>query len=344
MDVNDNNKRVTIGMENLENFYKKIVQRFWPIINSSTNIKAKSLQMYTYFEKLIEEEASKRLKPEQTYIDMHNALNKLYQLTLDENVIKKISSENMNLSDFMEKYKENVLGDEKRQYDMSKIFSLQEDQIMRAGNMQGERGRKIKFLPSISEPNIFIDENGTLISIELVGKLAFLPWNNIGNESITKYKVQRGEDEPKYVYSDINMIMMDESPAYRKVVLEELLGEKNIQLSNLSGYVGTITRTPIEVKGKASSKEYKGTQTYIYKINEEFSLIYEEPYASAVMLHEQYEKNIFQNTKSTIDAKTVQQTQRQSNIIDFRKAIKTNVKPISNSSSKKILNYEEKEK
>ena len=100
------------------------------------------------------------------------------------------------------------------------------------------------------------------------------------------YKVQKeqenGEFSEDYVYSNILIANMDE-PEYREAVLDELLSDNNIGLSNSGGYVGEIALEPREGKDDKLYTEKQKDGRYTYRVSENYVLAYEEEAVTAAI-------------------------------------------------------------
>lgn len=228
---------------------------------------------------------------------MCEVADKFYGLVTDPKVIDEITSKRMGASEFMQLYRSSILGDEQRKYDMSDLF--RRDYVVDADNEQsGEMGKRILYMPKTGAEHRYVDDDGKRISIEEIGRLYMGEWNGIRRD-IPRYRVQREFDNNQYltdyVYSNIRISDMDDED-YRRAVLQELLGDNNITLSNTGGYVGEIADMPEEMKNEAVGTQLELDGEYFYKVNDKYALRYDGVDLSAVMLHKQY-KDLQKNDK-----------------------------------------------
>ena len=99
---------------------------------------------------------------------------------------------------------------------------------------------------------------------------------------ITKYRITK-DDKEYEVYSTILAEDMKINEQYRKAVLEVLLGDNNVELSNCFGYVGTI-----------SDKNADS----IYDIDDKYFLIASELEATVVSEYVKMMKKIREESKN----------------------------------------------
>lgn len=181
-------------------------------------------------------------------------------------------------------FHEKILGDNKRQYNISSLY----DENIIAGRRDG-KGKCIKFTKKDGMDNAFTSLSGETIKIKCIGELNYK--TQLGEESyITKYKVTRpiagNKAETFEVYSNINMPQMSNNDEYKEMVLNELLSENNIRLSNANGYLGVIT----EDHSMDVGEEQKSRIRYKYKASPNYMLLGETDEMSAVKDYEQREK------------------------------------------------------
>lgn len=181
-------------------------------------------------------------------------------------------------------FHEKILGDNKRQYDLSSIY----DESIIADRRDG-KGKCISFTKKDGMENAFTSLSGETIKIKCVGVLNYK--NQLMEESyITKYQVARptagNKAETFEVYSNISIPEMADNDEYREVVLSELLSENNIKLSNANGYLGVIARD----RSMDVGAEERSRTRYKYKASPNYMLLGETDEMSAVKDYEQRAK------------------------------------------------------
>lgn len=129
---------------------------------------------------------------------------------------------------------------------------------------KGQEFKAVKYMPKEEPVTIYEDEG---ISIQAIGTLNFKHPTGLA-DYITKYRVKR-ENGMAEVYSSIIAPDMQEDELYRQAVLDVLLSENNIKLSNCDGYIGTI-------------EEIDHTDKEDYVINSKYCLNSEITEATAV--------------------------------------------------------------
>lgn len=195
-----------------------------------------------------------------------------------------ITKGNLGVNQVFSMFKERILGDNKRQYDISSLY----DESIIADRSDNE-GKCVKFIKEDGIENSFTDLNKQTVRIKCIGRLQYK--NQFGEESyVTKYKVTKptkgNEAETFEVYSNIIIPEMTGNAEYKEVVLNELLSENNIKLSNASGYIGAIA----EDHSMNVGTEDKNRTRYKYKASPNYMLLCETDEASAVMEYEREEK------------------------------------------------------
>lgn len=264
-------------LENIiQNFFRKI-QFGQPEIDT----------LYSGYIGLIENQIKKDKKISSKTKEMKEILDRVYRLFSDEE-FRRIAIENqLNYKQIYSLYSENILGDNKRKYDMSDMY--REDYIMKE---EGGIGKKLLLAPKEGQIYEYTDSQGHKVTIQEIGRLYMQRWNAV-KSYITKYRIKREIEEGEYdeneIFSHISIFDMSDE-LYREAVLEELLNERNISLSNVGRYVGEITKAPIEMEEAKPGSEGMIASNYFYKINEQYALEYEPINISAAMLYEAYEK------------------------------------------------------
>ena len=219
--------------------------------------------------------------------ELREVADNFYNLIRNPKLREEVIRKDMKISEFMELYREEVLGDDKRKYDMSDLFN--ETFIKSKNSVKGDNSRYLKYTPFHGETYEYTDEKGNEYYIVEVGRLYMQQWNGLQNY-IDKYSITRKENEEQVtvdeIYSNISIRDMDDEK-YRNAVIRELLSRRNIDLSQTKGYVGEIVETPINLKKEKPGKEINvGNSSYLYKINDKYSLLYDAAKLSAVMLQE----------------------------------------------------------
>ena len=216
--------------------------------------------------------------------DLLDMLERTYKMFTDEEVKKIIINNNVSFKQFINIYGEKLLGDNKRQYDMSDRFNEQLHETGRSLYTQS-RGKGV---------HTYFDSEGKEIIIQEIGCLTFEEWNGVNSE-IYKYRVQKQSDVNTYkeceVFTNIKFILM-ENMEYRAAVLEELLSRNNIELSNVGGYIGEIEKAPIDEKEFGRGKEKVMAGNYCYRITPDYMLIYRSAELDAVVRYHRKEIEI----------------------------------------------------
>jgi len=212
----------------------------------------------------------------------YSILNKFYERNQE-------AFNNGTYQKFDELYKESILGDNKRQYDMS---SLIDD-----GLIASQNGRKMYQYKKLNQnPQLFeyVDSLGRKIQIGKTGTLAFYQANQI-EDYIENYRVsieQDGEINIYDIFSNINIYKMSTDKKYQMAVLDELLSRNNITLSNSYGYIGEIEQNN-EHNENAEVREKKSKYGYTYILDDDYQLSYDAITSSAVAIYarEKYKQN-----------------------------------------------------
>lgn len=207
-------------------------------------------------------------KPKKAIIDS------FFEIVGQPEVNVAIRTRKLTKEEFIEKYQEKILGDNKRKYSMRDLYS---DGLVEKDTVDSF-SKKTIFVPAREKiDHSFSDESNETVKITFLGTLYFKEWNGT-RASINKYKIQRKNKENDFpeedVYTDIIMPKMEE-PEYRKAVLNELLSYNNIKLSNCGGYIGKIEQAPRNVMDNSESREVQDSYGYSYRISDKYILHYD---------------------------------------------------------------------
>lgn len=247
-------------------------------------------RLYEGYKKLIENQIRSTPENEEECRELLEILEKTYRMLSDPEVADIIIKNNVTHKQFISKYGEKILGDNKRKYDMSDRFNPS----LIAYQDREIDARKVKYIPEEGIEHIYLDEEGKEVSIQEIGKLYFEEWNGV-KSSVSKYRVIKqlaeGAHQTSEVFSNIKIIEM-EDPEYREAVLGELLSKNNIELSKTGGYVGEITDVPTSERLKVGGEKIIAGD-YFYRVNPQYMITYHSEEIAAAMLLEQA-----QNSKS----------------------------------------------
>ena len=221
-------------------------------------------------------------KERDKYLKKQKALDSLYQLLKKSEIIEEIKSAAIGQEIFFNKYAEDILGDNKRHYDMRELYDS--NNIAKLNKNVEKNKIAYKSFKSSTESE-FKDFRGRKIRILPLGELAYE--TKFGaRESLTQYRIQKENDEGFFsevnVFSEISIEMMRDD-SYREAVLNELLSENNIALSNCEGYIGKIENRSTEQEGDKTSSERFNRDAYSYRVNKNNVLAFEKSDVSAVI-------------------------------------------------------------
>ena len=215
------------------------------------------------------------------YTRLNNVLDNFIALIRDKKVLEEIKSKRISEGNFIEKYKNILMKDEKRDYDMSEMFNPS----LIAQKSQFSMMKALSYRPTEkSQGAYFEDRDGRIVTIMFLGTLKFKTWNG-EQDSISKYKIQKANKNSEIllsedVYSNISIFNMDDVQ-YRDAVLEELLSDDNILLSNCNGYIGEIELDPKEKEPEGQQLE---TSTrFKYRIDNKYIISYNSTPLTAVI-------------------------------------------------------------
>lgn len=209
---------------------------------------------------------------ENNYNKMREIIERFHNLLTRPDIAKELKETGIRDEDFVRKYKEEIFEVPTREYDMS---YLKRDSII---SEYANEHKKEYITPNAKPQEIeYTDSKGKTIKIANIGELHYVEWTGIKDE-MSMYRVKKekdnGEFSEHYVYSNIIVANMDE-PEYRKAVLDELLSDKNINLSNAGGYIGEISYTPHKAGETVQLyTEDKKPDIYSYRISPQYALTY----------------------------------------------------------------------
>ena len=232
------------------------------------------------------------------YSDVYDRILKIMDsyenLLNDEGVLNEIIYSNISQKEFLEIHKEQILGDHKRKYDMSGLYN--ENLISRL-NRWSER-KKVAFKPNdYGVSYTYQDNTGKTFTITDLGALNYEEWNTV-QSSINAYRVECMSGKNKLfehkVLTQIVIPMMS-NEKYKQAVLNELLSENNILLSNCGGYIGEIVEKP-----KVNFSDMVGTESqdingYEYRVSDSYILYYDSTVVSASIDFKKREDRVAQD-------------------------------------------------
>lgn len=121
-------------------------------------------------------------------------------------------------------------------YEKSKFINKNPNEILAKIPMSnGTEFFAIRYMPK-DDKVVYEDED---IIIARIGTLNYKQLTAC-TDYITKYRVIKG-NEVQEIYSTIIAEDMKKDKLYRQAVLDTLLGNENVQSSNCSGYIGTVS-------------------------------------------------------------------------------------------------------
>ena len=215
------------------------------------------------------------------YTRLNNVLDNFMSLIQDKKVLEEIKKHKISEKDFIEKYKSILMKGEKRDYDMSKLFNPS----LIADRSQFGTMKALSYRPIEKEQGAYFQQqDGTIVTIMYLGTLNYKTWNG-ENDSINKYKIQKSDKRGKIilssdVYSNVSIFNMADEQ-YKEAVLEELLSNDNILLSNCNGYIGEIELDP---KEKEPEEQQLETSTrFKYRIDNKYAIAYNSTPLTAVI-------------------------------------------------------------
>lgn len=260
---------------------------------------------YDGYRRLLENQ--RRIKPEheeEVKIKLE-ILERAYTLFCDEDAREILSKNGVTAEHIIEKYGERILGqysqnvnkqnsnnatileNSKRAYDMSGMFNQGLIQSISDTKGLGKLNNVMYLTKQETEHDVF-DSRGMKITIQKVGTLHYKTTFGI-TKDISQYRITREINGKQYqvkVFTNIAIFKLD-NEKYKAAVLNELLSEENIQLSNADGYIGTIEDSDISLE---KGEEEKEMFRYAYKIDDTYSIVYDAEDLSAVGLYKQKAK------------------------------------------------------
>lgn len=229
-------------------------------------------------------------------------LERAYTLFCDEDAREILNKKGVTAEYIIEKYGERILGqysqkaneqhsndaaiggNNKRTYDMSEMFNQGLIQSISDTKGLGKLNNVMYISKQETEYEVF-DKTGSRITIQKVGTLHYKTTFGI-TKDISQYRITKKTNNGQYqvkVFSSIVILKLD-NEKYKAAVLNELLSEENIQLSNAAGYIGTIEDSDVSLE---KGEEEKEVFRYAYKIDDTYSIVYDAEDLSAVGIYKQ---------------------------------------------------------
>lgn len=210
------------------------------------------------------------------YEKRKSIIEKCFNTFMRPAVRHEVSEKNLSAMQVYSQYAEEILGDNKRKYNMSDKF----DETLIAyvnGDSEGEIRRLVAYQEKIGEVHPIPNSK---ITIQPIGKIGYI--NMFKDEKyVMKYRVTRKLDENNYdtfeVFSNIDISRLDDEE-YSSAIVNELLSENNIQLSGTGGYIGTI----VDENNKLGLQTEDGSH-YRYQVSKHHALEFDGEDLSAVI-------------------------------------------------------------
>lgn len=238
--------------------------------------------VYRGYKSLIENQIKSTPQKEHECKELMQILEKTYAAFSDSEMVDIILKNSVTPKQFIIRYGERILGDNKRKYDMSdrlnpSLIAYQDEELMT---------RKVKYVPRHGSEHCYLSPEGKKVGIQEIGSIIYEEWNGV-TSGLSKYRVTREVGRDIYqtydIFSNIRIIMM-EQPEYREAVLEELLSQNNMQLSNVGGYVGDIEEVTVNEEGFKEGAETVIAGDYSYRVNQKYMLTYHAERIAATMI------------------------------------------------------------
>ena len=233
--------------------------------------------------KLLNNQKIKEPKRTELYKEMENIISSFFELIKNPEVVEAIKTKKIKKNDFINKYTEQLTGKRKRKYRMKDLYNATTKDLVKKASTRMIRSHNRVGLTSTE--HLYYDSERRMIQIISLGELTFQEWNNINN-SIHVYKIRKQVGDNKFiekiVYSDIIIANM-ENPKYRNAVTEELLSDNNLMLSECEGYIGDVIKLKSLDNKDVSGSERQNSNGYIYRIDDEYVLMYDSTRVTAAM-------------------------------------------------------------
>lgn len=275
------------GSENI-NLINLFLNMYWGNITSRTNPNIEQKHEETL--KLLELFKKQNPNSIQKYNRVREILENMYNLLKNLNVIDEIKLGKVAKSDFFRQHREEIFGDNKRIYNMRDLYH----RGVLANSIRNPKMKLVGFKECDSRiEHEYRDSNDTLIRITPLGNLEFQESNGV-RSFMTKYRIQKEIENDcfiEYVVFSYIVISMMENLEYRKLVLDELLSENNINLSGCEGYIGKIMKEPKLNEDDLTLSEKKDYNGYTFRLSDNYVLGYETPEVTAVIEYSIMEQN-----------------------------------------------------
>lgn len=221
-------------------------------------------------------------------------LEKCYDMFSNEGFRDIIRRGNLSAKQIAQKSAGIILGDKKRKYGMSHKYL--DGSVATKEGQYGIVKKDIESSKIDGKTYEFADGAEGTIRIQQIGQIAYTSAFGVQNNKVIQYRIilPLANDTGKeyQVFSNIDLEKMGKDTEYCSAVLDELLSQNNIELSNSGGYIGTICDTrndskPLQVGEEREDGKYGD---YEYQVSENYKIVYDSQDLSAVMDYET-EKN-----------------------------------------------------
>ena len=187
------------------------------------------------------------------------------------------NASNLTNAEIYDMFLEMKLDDKKRQYDMSGLF---DESLIAIVDKNETARRAVVEIEKVGEKTAILDSMGRCITITPIGAIGYKNGAQTSKD-LTKYLIQKetsdGSVEEYTVYSNINILQLSTNKEYKQLVSNELLSDRNLNLSKANGYIGKIEHAEGE-----TSVEKLTSQGYTYQASKNYRLEYDAEDLSAV--------------------------------------------------------------
>lgn len=217
-------------------------------------------------------------------------LEKCYDMFSNEGFRDIIRRGNLSAKEIAQKSSGIILGDKKRKYDMSHKYL--EGSVATKEGQYGTVKKDIEFRKIDGKSYEFSNGAKGTIKIQQIGQLAYKSAFGVQNNKVKQYRIvfqgDNNSSKEYHAFSEIDLEKMKKDGEYCSAVLEELLSENNIELSNSGHYIGSIYDTrndskPLQIGEEREDGKYGD---YEYQASEHYKIVYDSQDLSAVMDYE----------------------------------------------------------
>lgn len=219
---------------------------------------------------------------EQRYNYLRDTVDSFFDYVESEEITRKVQSGKLSKAELEDGFLEDIMNIPKRKYDMRDLYSPG----LISSYRENPNFKKVRvLLRNDGSQQVYIDDDGRRIILTDVGTVEYEEWGGM-RADLSMYQLQKERPNGAFTQNIVctKVIIPDmEEPGYRDAVLKELFSDENISKSNVSSYIGQISRRKKSNSSDLPRTERQTASEYTYRIDNNYVLEYDATELTAVV-------------------------------------------------------------